>query len=111
MIKDVINPGQEFNKYDWLKLTMQMPLSDGAKMRAVSLYLFADAQGFCYPNQNHIESSLGHKHTGRTSAFVGELVASELVKVTKITVIGYKESNGYHLTFPSEYFATTVGAN
>jgi hypothetical protein len=97
---------QKFNRHQWLQETAKSGISDGAKLRAQSLWAFANEDGFCWPNQPQIEERIGHKNTGRTSQYIREL--SEWGFIRKGTRAGSKgyPSNNYQLVIP-----TSVGSN
>jgi hypothetical protein len=99
-----MNP--KFNRHEWLRVILRSGISDGAKLRANSLWSYANEIGYCWPNQQQIEERIGHKNTGRTSQFIKEVKESGFIDM------GYRPgSNGYPSANYQLLIPTSVGSN
>lgn len=101
-----------FNKHAWLDAVCQSTVSDGAKLRALALWHFANKSGFCWPNQDQIEAAIGHKSIKRTSSYMKELeIAGFICRGYQPTGSAGKRSANYQLLMPTKAGGNTVFEN
>jgi len=95
------------SKFDWLNvMSPDVNISSAVKMRLFSLWLFADTNGYCWPNQSDIESRIGCKSIGRTSEYLKKAEELGYVIIGRLKGKGNYESCNYQLSLP-----TLVGTN
>ena len=98
-----------FNKHRWLERVMEdTRIKDAAKLFAFALMRGANASGYLWPNQDHLERSIGHTSTGRTYAKVKVLTESGYIRVTKRPLSNGHFSNAYQLRLPTDVGSNTV---
>jgi len=88
---------------------MVADVSDGAKLRAVALWKFADKTGYCWPNQDQLEQAIGHRCTARTSHFVKELRERGWLDLGYVAREGVRKSANYQLCYPGEELLNVEG--
>ena len=98
-----------FNKHRWLERVMEdTRIKDAAKLFAFALMRGANASGYLWANQDHLERWIGHTSTGRTYAKVKVLTESGYIRVTKQPLSNGHFSNAYQLRLPTDVGSNTV---
>ena len=97
---------QRFNRHQWLKDVLKINDLHALKLPAAALWGFADANGYCYPNQDQIANSIGMKSTSRLSEHLHRLQDLGLLRISYAQGYGYWRSANYQLISP-----TVVGTN
>ena len=99
----------KLNKHAWLERVMEdTRIQDAAKLLAFALMRGANATGYLWANQDHLEQWIGHTSTGRTYAKVKALVENGYIRVIKRPLSNSRFSNAYQLQLPTDVGSNTV---
>ncbi len=97
---------QSFNRHQWLRDVLKINDLHALKLPAAALWGFADKNGYCFPNQDHIANSIGMKSIGRISEHLHRLQDLGLLEISYSQGYGRWRSANYQLISP-----TVVGIN
>jgi len=92
----------KFNKHSWLCMVMRSTLSDGSKLVSMALWQFSNESGFCWPNQDQIVETIGHKSIGRISQYTSELASAGVIRIDYVQGNGKFKSANYQLITPTD---------